>query len=159
MKYAQRWGEEPPSVLKIESISRVRLAVYPEEYWSAVEVDPIAETIVYIDRVLWRGLDKKAERLSEARKVYEIAKFFAEKGYRFSDEHVVEAYKDLVELFEKKYRFRVVVELTVHKEELVPGWDELVEQLAGFFYERGLLAKIYWGEDGGLESVFRKPLP
>ncbi len=81
--------------------------------------------------------------MSEAREIYEIVNFLiSEKGYRLEDEYIIEKYKQLVDPFEKPYKFDLSIELTVKDEEKVPGWDELIDQLSRFFYERGLLMKL-----------------
>ncbi len=74
--------------------------------------------------------------------MYEAAKFLVENGYKFKDDYVVKAYKELVDLFEGRYKSTLTLELTVEREELVPGWEELKNDLAKFFYRRGLLMEL-----------------
>ncbi len=152
-------GEEPPGILEVRAINEFRLAVSSKHTWRSVEVDPLEKTITYIEDVLWRGIrldGKKVEKLSEAREVYEIVRFFLNKGYSFKDEYVIERYKELVQLFEKTYTFTITLELTVHDENLVPGWNDLVNQLAEFLYKRGLLMKL---KEHDRPFSFRKPIP
>ena len=110
---------------------------------------------------MWRGIklggERQPEKLSEAREVYEAAKFLVENGYKFKDDYVVKAYKELVDLFEGRYKSTLTLELTVEREELVPGWEELKNGLAKFFYRRGLLMGLK--TEKNLASTLKKAAP
>ncbi len=139
---------------------RVRDGVISSKHsWRAVEIDPQKKVITYIYNVLYDSIisaEKEPKKISEARDIYEIAKFLVkEKRFKIEDKYVVENYKELVDLFEKPYKFDLSLELTVEEEEKVPGWRELIDQLSKFFYERGLLMRVK-----GEKTLFRKkPLP
>ena len=152
-------GNEPPALLKVDSIDEFKVSVSTEHAYSCITLDPVKKLITYVRDVLWSGIGEKMgpKKLSEAREVYNAAKFFLEKGYEFGNNYVVEHYKKLLDLFEKKYRFTIKIDLTVDREDLVPGWDELRKQLSEFFYERGLLMEIK--EDKKFPFVFNKPIP
>ncbi len=152
-------GYEPPAILRVEAIDKFKIYISSKNAWRCVGINPLEKTITYVQDVLWRGIkpDKRRPRkLSEAREVYEITKYFLQKGYRMENEYILEKYKELVELFEKSYSFTLTLELTVHKEELVPGWQDLVKELGEFFYKRGLLMSI---KENDKYFLFRKPLP
>jgi len=154
-------GKKPPAVLRVLSVTGFRMEISSKHSWRAVGIDPQKKVITYIEDVLHSFVISKRERprkLSEAREIYEIVKFLiTEKGYRLKDEYVIEKYKQLVDLFEKPYKFTLSVELTVKNEEKVPGWDELIDQLSKFFYERGLLMKL---KRKRREFLFgKKPIP
>ena len=90
--------------------------------------------------------------------MYEAAKFLVENGYKFKDDYVVKAYKELVDLFEGRYKSTLTLELTVvEREELVPGWEELKNDLAKFFYRRGLLMELK--TEKNLAFTLKKTLP
>ncbi len=154
-------GYEPPAVLRVEAIDKFEIYISSKNAWRCVRINPLEKTITYIKDVLWNGirLDGKSPRkLSEAREVYQIVKFFLQKGYRMKNEYVLEKYKELVELFEKTYTFTLTLELTVHNEELVPGWNDLIRELGEFFYKKGLLMSIK-ENNKHKHFLFRKPLP
>ncbi len=154
-------GDQPPAVLEIESIESFKVAISTSHAWRCATVDPLTKTITHISSVLWGGIrlgeGRQPEKLSEAREVYEVARFLLENGFRFKNEYVLEAYKELVDLFEGKYRFTLTLELTVDREKLVPGWKELKNDLAKFFYERGLLMELK--TEKGPAFLLKKPLP
>jgi len=156
-------GDKPPSIVKVESIDSFKISISTEHAWSCVSIDPINKVITYIEDVLWGGIRLKGERgpekLSEAREVYDVVKFLLSNGYKFKDKYVIENYKTLIDLFEKKYSFTLTIELTVDNEEKVPSWKELESELSEFFYERGLLMKLKKNSDRDIFSIFRKPLP
>lgn len=153
-------GSEPPAALEVEAIDSFQLAVSTQHARDCVEVDPVGRIITYIQDVLWDGIrlgkERGAERLSEAREVYEVVKFFLDKGYGLKNSYTVEKYKQLVDLFEKPYRFTITLELTVQQEDKVPSWHDLVDQLAEFFRERGLLMKLM---NDRKKMFFQKPIP
>jgi len=153
-------GNEPPAVMKILSIEKFNIEISTEHCWRAVEIDPFKRKVESIHDVLWSGLYKDGpNRLSEAREVYEVAKWLIdEKGFKPADDYVVKNYKKLLDLFEKPYKFNLTLELTVKDENKVPSWEELKKDLCIFFYERGLLAELK-EEDKDIFSLFRKPLP
>ena len=113
--------------------------------------------------MLWNGIKIEGgggpEKLSEAREVYNVVKFFLDDEYRFKDKYVIEKYKKLVDLFEKKYTFTLTIELTIDREENIPSWNKLKEEMSRFFYERGLLMKLKEDVDKDIFSIFKKPLP
>ena len=154
-------GEKPPAVLRVLSVTEFKIEISSKHSWGAVTIDPQKKNITYIQDVLYNFTFSKKERprkLSEAREIYEIANFLiSEKGYRLEDEYIVEKYKQLVDLFEKPYKFDLSIELTIKDEEKVPGWDELIDQLSRFFYERGLLMKLKKKRDKFL--FWKKPIP
>jgi len=151
-------GEEPPALLRVESVDSFEVDISTEHAHSCITLDPLRKLITYIEDVLWHGVrENEPKKLSEAREVYNAARFFLERGYKFKNDYVAEHYKELLNLFEKKYRFTINLDLTVEKEDLVPGWDDLRKQLSEFFHERGLLMKIK--EDKEIPFIFRKPIP
>ncbi len=69
---------------------------------------------------------KKPRKLSEAREIYKVGKFFVEeRRYRFGSSYVAESCKELVDMFEKRCGFKLELNLTVKDEEMVTGWDKL----------------------------------
>ncbi|MGB9631251.1 MAG: hypothetical protein ACPL09_04645 [Candidatus Methanodesulfokora sp.] len=152
-------GNEPPALLKVESIDEFKVSVSTEHAHSCITLDPMRKLITYVEDVLWFGIgeNRGPKKLSEAREVYDAVKFFLERGYKFKDDYVVKRYKKLLDLFEKKYKFTIKINLTVDREDLVPGWSELKRQLSEFFYERGLLMEIK--EDRKFPFVLNKPIP
>jgi len=152
-------GKYPPALLEVESIDEFELSVSTEHAHSCVAVDPLKKVITYITDVLWYGWGEEREpkKLSEAREVYDAVTFFLERGYAPKNEYVARGYKQLLDLFERKHRFTLKIELTVDREELVPGWKDLKNELSRFFYERGLLMEIK--EEGKPPFMFRKPIP
>jgi hypothetical protein len=154
-----RLGEEP-AIMKVLSIDRFNVDVFPEHCLHAVEVDPFKREVKRIKDVLWDGLGEKCSgKLDEARDVYEIAKWLIEeKGFKASDDYVVKNYKKLVDIFEKPYRFNLTLEVTVKDESKVPSWKDLKKELHNFFYERGLLVELKRGNEK-LFDLFKKPLP
>lgn len=154
-------GDKPPSIFNVENIESFKISISTKHAWSCVTIDPVNKVITYVRDVLWNtfriGEEKKPEKLSEAREVYDVVKFFLSNGYRFKDKYVIENYKKLIDLFEKKYRFTLTIELTVDREDAVPSWNKLIEELSKFFYEKGLLMKLKRNKD--LPSIFEKPIP
>jgi len=154
-------GENPPAMIKVLSVSDFKVEISSEHCWDAVEVNPQRKIITYIRSVLHDFIlskEKTPKKLAEAREVYEISKFLVEeKGFKLEGEYVVEKYKELIDLFEKPYKFDLSLELTVKDEEKVPGWNELLDQLSEFFYERGLLMKLKRKKD--FFSFMEKPIP
>ncbi|RLE73379.1 MAG: hypothetical protein DRJ37_00445 [Thermoprotei archaeon] len=154
-------GASPPAMLKVLSVEEFKIRISSEHSWSAVKIDPQKKVITYIEGVLYDYLfskEKTPQKLSEAREVYEIAKFLIEeKGFKPEDKYVVERYKELVDLFEKPYSFDISLELTVKNEDKVPGWREFLNQLSEFFYERGLLMKLKEEKKQFLPG--KKPIP
>ncbi len=153
-------GDEPPALLEVLSVESFGLEVSTEHARHCVRVDPLKREITSIRDVLWRGFGEEEgpSRLSEAREVYEVVRFFLDRGYEIRSEYVARDYKKLIDLLEGSYRFDLVLELTVEREELVPGWRELKRDLWEFFRERGLLMEIK-GKEGDPFSLFRKPIP
>ena len=117
---------------------------------------------MHIENVLWKwslGKEKKTSKLSEAREVYEVAKWLIEeKKFKPECSYVLEKYKKLVELFEKPYTFKLKLSLSVKDEEKVPPWEKPVEELSEFFLERGLLMSIE-PKKNKLFFFEEKPLP
>jgi len=152
-------GSEPPAVMKILSIERFDIGISTKHCFCAVEIGSFEKKIKRILDVLW-GFEKESpKKLAEAREVYEVAKWLIEeKGFKPADDHVVEDYKKLIDLFEKPYRFTLTLELTVKDENKVPSWEVLKRELCNFFYERGLLAELK-RDKGTLLNLFRKPIP
>ncbi|ADB58216.1 hypothetical protein [Archaeoglobus profundus] len=153
-------GNEPPAVMKILSVEKFNVEISTEHCWHAVEINPFKREVKWIKDVLWFGLDKDGpNKLSEAREVYEVAKWLIkEKKFRPADDYVVEKYKRLLDLFEKPYKFTLTLELAVEDIDRVPGWEELKKDLCHFFRERGLLVELKKG-DKDVFGLFRKPLP
>lgn len=150
-------GNEPPAIIKVISVEKFDIDISTEHCWCAVEIDPFERKINRIRDVLWNFGKEGPKKMSEAREVYEVVKWLIdEKGFKPADNYVVKSYKNLLDLFEKPYKFTLTLELTVEDENKVPGWEELKKDLCNFFYERGLLIELKKGDELGL---FRKPLP
>ena len=156
-------GEKPPAILDVECIESFKISISTEHAWDCVSIDFFKKTITYIRDVLWNGPrlggGREPKKLSEAREIYDVVKFLLEKGYKFENEYVIENYKKLVDLFEKKHKFTLTIELTVDREDMVPGWSELKDSLSKFFYERGLLMRIKRRSKKNIFSIFKKPIP
>jgi len=152
-------GNDPPAVMKILSVEKFNVEISTEHCWRAVEIDPFKREIKWIYDVLWSGLNKDGpNRLSEAREVYEVAKWLIEeKGFKPANDYVVKDYKKLLDLFERPYKFTLTLELTVKDVDKVPSWEELKKDLCKFFYERGLLVEFKENRDP--LSLFKKPIP
>jgi len=139
-------GKAPPEILEVENIKRFEVAVSTEHAERCVRVDPLNRVITYVEDVLWEGfrlgVERTPQRLSEAREVYEVVKFFLNNGYKFEDKYVARRYEDLVNLFEKKYTFTLTLDLTMEREDVVPRWDRLREELLEFFRKRGISMRL-----------------
>lgn len=155
-------GSEPPAVIKVLSVKAFKIKISTPHCWNAATVNPFKKTVTHIKDVLWRwslNKEKKPSKLSEAREVYEVAKWLIEeKKFKPENSYVLEDYKQLVELFEKPYTFKLKLSLTVKDEEKVPSWDKIVEDLSEFFLERGLLMSIERNKNK-LFFLEKKPLP
>ncbi|ADC66527.1 conserved hypothetical protein [Ferroglobus placidus DSM 10642] len=114
-------GSEPPAVLKIISIESSRIY---QNCWNAAEVDPFKREINSIKDVLW-GFGEEVGKLSQAREVFEVARWLIEKGFKPANDYVIKDYKKLVEMFEKSYKFTLTLEIAVEDENKVPGWGSL----------------------------------
>ena len=154
-------GSEAPAILRVNSIEKFEVSVSTEHAWSCVNANPLKREITYITGVLTNSILRRKEpsKLSEAREVYNVVKFFLNKNFSFKDKYVIEHYKELIDLFEKRYRFNLSLELVVDREDKVPGWRELLEELSKFFYERGLLMKLKEEDKKDIFPLFRKPIP
>lgn len=156
-------GDKPPNIFNVEYIKSFEISISTEHTWGCVSIDPINKIITYIEDVLWNGIrigeGREPEKLSEAKEVYNVVKFFLDNKYKFKDKYVIEKYKKLVDLFEKKYTFTLTIELTIDREGDVPSWNKLKEEMSRFFYERGLLMKLEGDTDKDILSIFKKPLP
>lgn len=150
-------GTEPPSVIRVLRVESFKVEISAGKYIGAVKVDPLAKTVEHITNVLgWSILEREKKRLADARAVYEVVKWLVKvKGFKLGNEWVVEKYKELVDMFEKPYRFELKLELTVKDESRVPSWEDLLKDLCEFFLERGLLVKV--SRNRGL--FLRKPIP
>lgn len=150
-------GSDPPAVMKILSIERFDIEISTKHCRCAVEINPFKKKVKKIWDVLWIFGKEGPKKLTEAREVYEVAKWFIEeKGFKPANDYVVEDYKKLVDLFEKPYKFTITLELTVKDENKVPSWEELKKELCNFFYEIGLLAEL---KEDKKSNLFRKPIP
>lgn len=129
-------GSEPPAVLKVLSIESFKVRVSTKNCWNAAEIDPFKREVNSIKDVLW-AFGEEVDKLSQAREVYEVARWLIEKGFKPANNYVIKDYKKLVDMFEKPYKFAVTLEIAVEDENKVPGWEELKKELSKFFYERG----------------------
>lgn len=150
---------EAPKILKILKINSFKMDISTPNCWHAVSADPFTRKITYVCDVLHNfvfNCKKRPKRLSEAKEVYEVVKWFLEKGYQFSENYVEEDFAKLVKLFEKPYSFSLKLELIVRDMDKVPGWDSILNDLVKFFNRRGILIK-FPKEYRGILS--KKPLP
>ncbi len=66
--------------------------------------------------------------------------------------------KSLLIYLREDIRFTLTIELTIDREEDVPSWNKLKEEVSRFFYERGLLMKLKGDVDKDIFSIFKKPI-
>lgn len=145
-------GDKQPAIYEILEVKGLEICI--GRTWS-VRIDPFKEVITYISDPFWGGIGKeKPEKLSEAREIYEIVRWFLSKGYQLKDKYEVKHYKKLVDCFEKRYQFPLELDITVEDAEKVPNYEKLQKQLTEFFREKGMLVEIK-----DKRRFLEKPLP